>query len=151
MTLEELEDTLPNGLHDSEVESVFIDYLRRTATIQMAVFVGEVDAPIDKREAYRNASLLIAGLSFASIEPPHANYPFAEPGTLRIDACDMRKDLDADLLAKLPRGSFIRSFFVNEWNAFIHLAGSDAQILWKGETVYRTKRDHFLPGETVES
>ncbi len=152
MTIEELEDTLPNGLHDSEVRSILIDYIQRKATLQLSVFVGELDAPPERREAYREASLVISGLLFAAIEPPQANYPFAEPASLRIDACDMRKELDPGLLAALPNGSFVRSFFVNEWNAFVHLAGLGAEMSWRdqGATTYRTKRAHFLPGETID-
>jgi hypothetical protein len=152
VTLEELEDTLPNGLHDSEVQSILIDYVQRRATMQLSVFVGELDAPVELREAYKEASLVISGLLFAVLEPPDSSYRFAEPASLRVDACDMSKDLDPSLLAVLPEGSFVRSLFVKDWNAFVHFAGSDAGIFWKeqGAITYRKKRDHILPGEIMD-
>ena len=139
MTLEELEHTLPNGLHDSEVQSIQIDYVERRATMQVCVFVGDVDAPLERREAYREGLLVISGLLFAAIEPPDASYPFAKPRNLRVDACDKKKDLDPSLISSLPAGSFVRSLFVDEWNSFVHLAGLDAEMLWKdqGTITYR--------------
>ncbi|MBZ5547135.1 MAG: hypothetical protein LAO22_04095 [Acidobacteriia bacterium] len=150
MTLEELEDSLPNGLHDAEIQRICIDYQQRTVTIDMAVFVGDVDAPLEKREAYRDGSLVISGLQFATIEPPDARYPFSTPGASRVDACDMTKNLDPSLLQVLPEGSFVRSFFVDDWNAFVHIAGSGAEIQWKAPVVYRKDREHYLPGEIVD-
>lgn len=150
MTLQELENTLPNGLHDSEIQSIEIDYIQRKTTVQLNVFVGELHAPPETREAYREASLVISSLHFLTIEPPDASYPFAESKALCVDACDMSKNLDIRLLASLPKESFVRSFFVNEWNSFVHLAGITAELTWKGPTVYRKDHEHDLPGETAD-
>jgi hypothetical protein len=150
VTLEELELSLPNGLHDAEMQRVSIDYQQRTMTIDLSVFVGEIDAPLEQREAYREGTLLISGLQFASIEPPDANYPLSEPGASRIDSCDMTKNLDPNLVKALPASSFITSLFIDDWNAFIHFAGLAAEIKWRAPLVYRNKREHYLPGETVD-
>lgn len=150
MTLEELENTLPNGLHDSEIQSIEIDYIQRKATMKLSVFVGELNDPPENREAYREASLVVSGLQYLTIEPPHESYPYAESKALWIDACDMSKNLNSKLLASLPEGSFVRSFFVNEWNSFVHLAGTNVELTWKGSIVHRKEREHYLPGETVD-
>ena len=150
VTLEELENSLPNGLHDAEMQRVSIDYQQRTMTIDMSVFVGEVDAPLEMREAYREGTLVISGLQFAVIEPPDAGYPFASAGASRIDSCDMMKNLDPSLLQALPQGAFVGCLFVNDWNAFVHLAGLKAEIQWTGPIIYRKDREHYLPGETVD-
>ena len=150
MTLQELEDSLPNGLHDAEIQQIAIDYQKRTMIVDLSVFVGDVDAPMEKREAYREGTLVISGLQFAVIEPPDSRYPFATPGASRIDACDMTKKLDLGLLQSLPKGSFVRSLFVDDWNAFVHIAALGADIQWKTSVVYRKDREHYLPGETVD-
>jgi hypothetical protein len=150
VTLEELEDSLPNGLHDAEIQRICIDYQERTMAIDISVFVGDVDAPLEKREAYRDGTLLISGLRFATIEPPDARYPFSTPGASRIDSCDMTKHLNPSLLEAMPQGVFVRSFFVDNWNAFVHVAGVTAEIQWKAPVVFRKDREHYLPGETVD-
>src|SRR6266850_981446 len=107
MTFEELEYGLPNGLHDSEVSSILVDYVQRTVIMQLSVFVGELDASPELREAYKEGSLIISGLFFLVVEPPDLRYPFAKPSSLHTDTCDMRKNLDPALLTALPKEAFV--------------------------------------------
>ena len=139
MTLEELESTLPNGLHDAEVRRITVNYERREMSFDVAVWVGDMDDPADRREAYRNGRVDISGLLFLIIEPPDPKYPF-KSSDLRIDGCDMRKNLNSELLDSLPPSAFFRSLWVNEWNAFIHIAAEEAQMSWvsEGAITYRT-------------
>ena len=51
MTLEELESTSPNGLHDAEIERIAVDYAVRELTLEVAVWVGSMDDPPARREA----------------------------------------------------------------------------------------------------
>src|SRR5437879_6449262 len=119
MTLEELENTLPNGLHDAEILRIAVDYAVRNLTLEVAVWVGDMgDAP-ERREAYKSGRIEISGLLFLVMEAPDPKYPF-QSSDLRIDGCDMSKNLDTQLLQSLPAGAFLRSLWVNEWNAFIH-------------------------------
>jgi hypothetical protein len=157
MTLEELENTLPNGLHDAEVRRISVDYEHRNLGIDVDIWVGKMTDPSEKREAYRKGRIEISGLLFLVMEPPDAGYPFAN-GDLRIDGCDLRKNLDRKLLDSLPAEAFFRSFWVSEWNAFIHIAATEAQISWKDEAViYRDRREQkqprrdWSPGETIDS
>lgn len=129
MTLEDLEKTLPRGLHDAEVKRVAVDYELRAMAVDLAVWVGDMNDPPERGEAYRDARINITGLCFLVMEPPDPKYPFRGSG-LRIDGCDMRKNLTRELLSALPTDSFFRSLWVNEWNAFIHVAAKDATISW---------------------
>jgi len=62
---------------------------------------------------------------------------------LRIDGCNMSKNLDNALLRSLPGDSFLRSLWVNEWNAFIHIAAKSADVVWlnDGAITYRASRE----------
>jgi hypothetical protein len=42
----------------------------------------------------------------------------------------MSKNLSAELMDSLPEGAFFRSLWVNEWNAFIHIAARNAELIW---------------------
>jgi hypothetical protein len=150
VTLEELENSLPNGFHDAEIERISVDYQQRLMVMELTVFVGDPVAPVELREAYRPAVLTLSGVQFVAIDPPDARYPFSESGPVRIDACDATKNLDANLVKTLPTNSSTRSFFVAEWNAFIHVSASSAQIEWTAPVEYRKRQEHFLPGETVD-
>ena len=139
MKLEELEKTLPNGLHDSRVSRIAVDYHQRKLTLDLDVWTGDMtnDRP-ELREAYRRGHILISGLLFAvkPLDPavffsvPDPRYPFLNSDRLTIDACDMSKNLSAELMNSLPAGAFFRSLWVNEWNAFIHIAARNAELIW---------------------
>ena len=123
MTLEEIEETLPNRFHDSEIRAILVDCAQRTATLERSV-VGDLNAPAEE------ATLVVSG-ELLSVEPPQPDYPFSEARGLRVDSCDASRSLDRALIARLPTNSFFRSFFVNQWNAFIHIAGRTTEIAWR--------------------
>jgi len=77
------------------------------------------------------------------MEPPDPKYPFKDTKRLTIDGCDMRKNLNSDLLASLPDDVFVRSLWIYEWNAFIHVAAKKAHIRWlSDEILHATGRAH---------
>ncbi len=139
MTLEELEKTLPNGLHDAEIQRIVVDYEHRKATLDLSVWVGDMSDPSERREAYKKGQIAISGLWFFIMEPPDPKYPFMT-SDLKIDGCDMSKNVNSELLRSLPTGYFFRSLWVNEWNAFIHVAAKSAEVVWMsgGAVEYRT-------------
>lgn len=143
MTLEELEGTLPNGLHDAEVRRISVDYVERLLMIDLEVWVGDMDDPPERREAYKKGRLEVSGLQFFVLESPDAHYPYRTPSRLTIDGCDVRENLNSDLMASLPPEAFFRSLWVNEWNRFIHIAAKDAKIVWldDGAVNYRTREE----------
>jgi hypothetical protein len=140
MTLEELENMLPKGLHDAEVQRVAVDYARRQVTFELAVWVGNMSDPPERREAYKSGRLDVTGLVFLVMEPPDPKYPYTNP-VLTIDGCDMGKNISGELLRSVPPGLFFRSLWVNEWNAFIHVAAKSVDVTWlnDGAVTYRTR------------
>ena len=153
MTLLEIEQSLPNGLHDSEVHKITIDYERRKVTVDLAIWVGDMNDPPERREAYKEGQLELSGFLFIAMEAPDFSYPFRSNPKLIIDACDTKKLINEKLLNSLLPDAFVRSFFVNEWNSFIHIAAKDAVLAWEndGATTYRSRCEHFSASETMTS
>ena len=127
MTIEEIDQSLPEGFHDSSITAVRIDYMQRTAEIDMELcFSGPDDADTEK---YRPATLSISELIYFVIEPPgHPNTAHGKPslvdgGSSELDqaACELPKSL--------PAGAFTYWFFVSSWNSFIHVAALNAEIV----------------------
>jgi hypothetical protein len=85
---------LPNGLHDAEVRKITVDHEHRRATIDLAGWVGDMDDPPERREAYKEGQLEISGLLFLAIEPADASYPFQDNPELIVDGCDMTNVID---------------------------------------------------------
>jgi hypothetical protein len=143
MTLEELENTLPNGLHDAEVQRMSVDYGHRSLVLELVVWIGSMDDPPESREAYKTGRLEISGLVFLVMEPPDARYPYRIESRLTLDSVDPRKSLNPELLASLPGDAFCHSFFVFQWNTCMHLAGKHAEMTWlnDGAISYRTRQE----------
>jgi hypothetical protein len=68
-SLGEIAATLPNGFHDAEVRSCSLDFQERTASFELNVWVGNMEASPEERELYRPAHPLVGALpknSFAA-------------------------------------------------------------------------------------
>jgi len=137
VTLEELDDSLPNGFHDAEIFSFELDYASGIARFQMNLLVGWPDDPEPECEKYQEATLVVRSLCFCSVDPPVSTYPFLPDGKPICVSGDVAKSDHLpslpDLVAKLPSGTWCYRFFVHDWNAFIHIAGRDAEVTWVGE------------------
>jgi len=132
MTFEELDDKLPNGLHDAQVHTVAIDYEARTASLDMSFWVGDLDGP--NREEYRRGTVKAVGLYFCLIDPPDPTYPFLKEGVPLTVSGDSAKSETCPILDKLRPifavGTSCYRFFVHDWNSFIHIAARDVQLAW---------------------
>jgi hypothetical protein len=126
MTLEEIDLSLPNGFHDSSIVSVRLDYVQRTAEIDLKIHVSGPDD--ENKEKYQPATLFISGLVYFVIEPPGPpNIAHAEPS--RVDGGSSELEQAAYPLPKpLPDGAFTYWFFVSNWNSFIHIAALSADL-----------------------
>ena len=126
MTIEEIELSLPNGFHDSKILNVRLNYGQRTAEIDMEIWVSLLDDT--DTEKYQSATLLITDLVYFVIEPPGPPNVSHGPITL-VDGGSTELEQSAFQLPKpLPDGAFTYWFFVSNWNSFIHIAASNAEI-----------------------
>jgi hypothetical protein len=126
MTLEEVEQTLPNGFHDSKIIGLRLDYVQRTAEIDLEICVsGPDDAAI---EEYRSCTLLISELIYFVIEPPDTPYA-ADSEPWLVDGGSTELEQSAYPLPNpLPAGAFTYWFFVSNWNSFIHVGAMRAEL-----------------------
>jgi hypothetical protein len=128
MTLKEIEQTLPNGFHDSDVSNLQIDYVNRQLRMEMAIWVGEMVKDDAEREKYRKAVLQIDNFFYCVIESPDERYEYAKSKPLWIDMGNPKNK--PNLPTNIPQEAFVESFFVNQWNSFIHLAALNAKLTW---------------------
>ena len=130
MTIFEIAARLPNGFHDAEVETIHIDYLHRTMELTLDVWIGTMADPLSTRETYRKGVLTITGLQYCAMDVPDERYPFAEPDAITIDL--------AEATEFQPEGAaFACRLWVNEWNRFIHVSGTSAELAWRAEPINR--------------
>lgn len=135
MNLEQIENSLPNGFHDAEIEVISVDYVSKCAVMKMRMWVGNLDASNeDEREAYRRAELLLSDLLYFVIDPPDPEYEFKKKGSVSVSAGKAGEEgAPAPPIAPglLPDGAFAHWFFVSDWNSFIHVAAMRADLQWR--------------------
>ena len=157
MTLTELADSLPSGFHDSLLKALRVDFEQRVATISLSVTVGNPDSPPKRHDDRRDCEVQLLEVLFVVMDPPDHRYDFASAGEVWITdgydtssisqlAQDMTKVLQA-----LPSDAFAYSFFVNDWNSYIHVAARDCSLKWIGKTYIRSgQRQAIRPGTAIE-
>jgi hypothetical protein len=160
MTLEELAHTLPSGFHDSALKGLSVDYERRTLRLDVSLKVGAPDGPREQRDNIRDAEVEISGFVFFVIDPPCPDpaYDFISAGEVWIgDGYETRSipkftgAIDEKLLNAVPEGAFVESFFVHDWNSFVHVAARDCAVKWVGlARPCKGPRQAFYPGEKID-
>src|SRR5688500_2720665 len=132
MTIEELERSLPSGFHDALIHRLSVDYVARTAALEVDIDVGDPEAAeCAERERKRRACVTLEGLIFLVVESPDSAYPYGAGKPLWGDTAPIVRDSPGvPRLPALPAGAFEFCVFVNQWNAFMYLAGTHVSLEW---------------------
>ncbi|HLJ89517.1 MAG TPA: hypothetical protein VKZ53_22095 [Candidatus Angelobacter sp.] len=138
MTLSEIAEILPNGFHDAEVEEFQWSYSTNSAVFKMTMWTAtELD---EDPEKYRRASIELNRILLIAIDPPMLTkdrlLDGARSGTLQIDGVPANEEIFPGLRhlkANLPADADVYSFYVNNWNSYIHVAAQQAKLTWLDE------------------
>jgi hypothetical protein len=154
VTLVELDNTSPNGFHDSALTSFEVDYTCRSLRAKVSLKVGLPDDPHEARNDGRDAIIEITGLIFLIVDPPDSKLAGGEiwigDGYETESIPQFTRHLN-ELLKAMPEGAFAHSFFVSDRNSYIHVAGVDWSVKWIGEQYSVSgRRKAYLPGETID-
>ena len=129
MNLDDIEEGLPNGLHDSRMHTYASVADERRAEFVLDVWVGDLHSTVPaERERHRRARLDLLGLGYLIVEEPDPRYAPFEKSPVQIDSC--AADEDADRSRHVPEGGFAGRFFITDWNSFIHFAATEARLTW---------------------
>jgi hypothetical protein len=125
MTFEELEHSLPNGLHDAELLAVQIDYRTQTTTLDLDI---DTSAPTETDVTYRRGRVTFADTQFLVLDSPHTSADFLGPS--RVDAGMGQPSTAPCVLPELHQGCFLCWLFVERSNSFIRIAARSVTLEW---------------------
>ena len=132
MTYQEIEDQLPNGLHDAGLLSINLDFMRAVCNMELSLLVG-LPSGLTEEEKYarRSASIVFKGLHSFIMEPHEDE--LNDPEGLFIVAGPLpdEKVTPPPSFNSLPSGVFALWIFLNDNNSFIYLAAREAELVWK--------------------
>jgi hypothetical protein len=140
MTLADIEELLPNGFHDAEIEQFIWDYRTNSASFTLELWVAE-DGD-QSLEVYRRGRLELKEIIFIMIDPPDTGPYRHSRGRLRIDGLATTESIlpsFARLMGTVTPHVNPYSFYVDNWNSYIHIAAKESELIWIGEREVRTK------------
>jgi hypothetical protein len=114
MTLNELMEPLPWGLHDAYLESLSLDWPRATASLTVRLVMSE------SQDEERRARIDLTGLVFCSVDAPEIaperGYTPTAPNGLWLSDGEGAAPGSEAVLPKLPEGCFLHWLYVKDWN-----------------------------------
>jgi hypothetical protein len=132
MTLEKLEEELPNGLHDAQIRSITRNFENRSLTLEVRILIGLPDDPPGKRDEYRNGCITFTGVELFVVEVPDASSASLWSGSVYFSVS--RSDVDTfpvEIVKKLTPRINMYTFFLLHWISNIHVAASDMTFGWE--------------------
>jgi hypothetical protein len=131
MTLEDLDQTLPNGLHDARIRSLRYDFESATVKLEVEILFGLPDDPPLERFRYRNGEILFHQVLFCSVEIPENARILKHPGSIWfVFSRTERGVLPEKIVASLPMEALCYSLYILEWESQIHIASGNVSFSW---------------------
>ena len=137
VTLAELEETLPNGLHDSVLIGVDVRMAEARVVLRMEVDFSD---PEGEDGLFRQAEVVLEGLQSIVLEGPSRGFQLGEaPDVDGFTPTEKQYPGLAELPEEVRRN--VHSLYLGgDWNSFLHLAAHSARVRWLGEIQSRTER-----------
>lgn len=128
MTLSELEQTLPNGFHDAFLDDFTLVLSKGTAALSVSVDISGSNASSGE---YKTVMIMLSGVVAFVFDVPWIGESLDCP----LDICSFAtSEKQYPGFSKIPPEiqKLFLSFFVGDpWNNFIHIAATEAEIVWK--------------------
>lgn len=144
MTLEDISRSMPNGFHDAELVRLEADFSGRKLQLTMNI---DVSAPGEHSdEHFRRAEVKLSGVCYWFLESPDHHYkPWLQDQTLAVNGYVTKSEpkilerFPAELLNATPATAFLYSFFIDDWNTFLHIAAESAECSWSDSSTANVK------------
>ena len=131
MTLEQLEQSLPNGMHDAKICSFTCDLEKETLVLKVGVLVGLPEDPPELQDCYRDGVITFSGVKLFVVECPQASSAFPSSGGkfFIIDRSEPGK-FSREIEDRLSPETNYYSLYVLDWDSSIHLAATEIAFEW---------------------
>jgi|GEM_PF-7001407 len=132
MTLEEIENELPNGFHDSIILESRMNYENSELTLLLDVSVGLPDEDPPARDRYRKCELFFKDVIYFVTEFPNDNIVIKHPGTLWILSIEKTSQdkIPDHILKVISSDVHCFSLYIHRSNTYVHFATKDVQYTW---------------------
>lgn len=130
MTLEEIDSSLPEGLHDAQIRSYVRDFETATLTFFVKVVVG-LSPENNRRLQYCDGEIRFQGVQYFMSENPDAESVFRDPGCVWFSFGRADAGAIPDVVDKMLPPELLRySLFIQEWNSSMNIAAHEVSFTW---------------------
>lgn len=131
MTIEQIEESLPNGLHDAEICNCLMDYERTCLTLGVIVLIGSPNELFPDCERRRHGTLTFHGVIYYSAGLPRFDSSFRHPGPLGFSyERTSAAEINPELWKTLPTQCQCYTLFVRDWLSNMYIAAEDVNFAW---------------------
>ena len=126
MTLEQLEERLPNGLHDAKIRSITHIYETGALIVCVEILTGLPDDPPTIRSAYRDAVISFTDVSLCHIEQPENERIIGAKGGVWFKYSRTEPGIwPLKLSERFPVEAISYTLYILDWESSIHIVASD--------------------------
>ena len=148
MDIQDATADLPWGLHDARIEQFTHDILRKRVSVVVRVAMTE------RQDFDQRGRLILEGVEHWLIDAPHETGLPRRQGQsgLWMDVAQGRPPSCKHEWPPVQEGCFEDTWYINEWNSFIHVVAREARFEWI-ETEMQPSRSGshvFFPGDEVD-
>ena len=141
MTLEDIEKSLPNGLHDAVILELVRDYEHALVKLKIEVLIELPEGTDKKATRYRAAEILFSGVPLCTVEVPDPKSAYRHPGCIWFSFSKMSDGVWPEEIGQsLPPGTLLYSLFILDWWSHIHIAAKDVTFSWADPSTAREIR-----------
>ena len=131
MTLEELEEQLPNGLHDAKIRSITHSYDTGALIVRVEILTGLPDDPPAIRFAYRDAVMSFKDVSLCHFEQLENERIIGVKGSVWFKYWRTEPGiLPLKLSERFPADAISYTLYILDWESSIHIVANDVNFSW---------------------
>ena len=131
MTLEDLDQSLPNGLHDARINTIARDFEEANVKLGVEILFGLPDDPPADRYRYRKGEILFNRVQFCTVELPENEKIIGHPGSIWFKFWRTKpEDLPPNIGRFLSPEVLLYSLYILEWESQIRNAAGDVSFSW---------------------
>ena len=140
MTLEELDQILPNGLHDAQIRAMTHDFERAVVRMDVQILVGRPKEDVANRLRYRSGEILFHQVLFCAVEIPQNERILGVLGSIWFVFHRTKPEALPEKIARaLPAEALCYSLYILEWESEIHIAAGEVSFSWADSGEYTGK------------
>ena len=131
MTLSQLSDSLPNGLHDAKLFGINVCFMAGTAILDVAI-----DVSTEQMDGYfKDAEIRLTGLRAITLDAPGILGPMAN--ALHVRDSNTNEDIFAafSLVPLHLRHLYYSLHLAHPCNTYMNIAAESAEIDWKEDSL----------------